>query len=74
MPYNYPFNFTLDDGVAVTVNKTGNNTYDFTLKSEEGTERQFSFTDDRPRNELIESLDFDELNAVRRFWLEQEDI
>ena len=74
MKHTYPLNFTLEDGVEVTVNKTGNNTYDFILKSEAGTEHNFSFADDRPRNELIESLDFDQLNAVRRFWLEQENM
>jgi hypothetical protein len=29
--------------------------------------------DDRPKDEVIESMDFDQLNAVRRFWLEQND-
>ncbi|MGI8583187.1 MAG: hypothetical protein ACR2KX_13375 [Chitinophagaceae bacterium] len=72
MSEHYPIKFTLEDGVHVTVNKTGDNTYDFTLKPEKGPERHFSFADDQPRNDLIELLDFDQLNAVRRFWLEQE--
>ncbi len=74
MPHNYPLNFTLDDGVNVTVNKNGDNMYEFTLKSGDEPDRHFSFIDDKPRNELIDTLDFDELNAVRRFWLEQENM
>lgn len=72
MSEHYPFKFTLEDGVHVTVNKTATHTFDFTLKPEKGAERHFTFADDKPRNDLIESLDFDQLNAVRRFWLEQE--
>ncbi len=74
MSEHYPLKFTLEDGVHVVVNKTGSNTYDFILTPEDGPERHFTFVDDRPQDELIESLDFDQLNAVRRFWLEQEDM
>ena len=34
----------------------------------------FTFVDDKPQDEVIASLDFDQLNAVRTFWLEQEDV
>jgi hypothetical protein len=44
------------------------------LRPEKGEERHFTFKDDKPRDEMMETLDFDQLNAVRRFWLEQEDI
>lgn len=74
MSKHYPLKFTLEDGVQVVVNKTGKHTYDFTLTPKHGTERHFTLTDDRPQEELTEKLDFDQLNAVRRFWLEQEDI
>ena len=74
MSAHYPLHFTLDDGVRVTVNNTGNNTYDFTLTPEQGKERHFTFVNDKPREEVMQSLDFDQLNAVRRFWLEQEDM
>ena len=72
MSEHYPVKFTLEDGVHVTVNKTGDNVYDFTLQPEKGPARHFTFLEDKPRNDVIESLDFDQLNAVRRFWLEQE--
>jgi hypothetical protein len=74
MSTHYPIEFTLEDGVHVVVNKTGDNTYDFTLTPEEGPERHFTLADDRPQDEVIASMDFDQLNAVRRFWLEQEDV
>ncbi len=74
MPIKFPLKFTLEDGVEVTITKNGENNYDFNLQSEDGTERRFLYTDGKPRNEWIESLEFDQLNAVRKFWLEQEDM
>ena len=72
MSKHYPLHFTLEDGVHVTVNKTGSDTYDFTLTPKHGPERHFTFVDDKPQDEVIANMDFDQLNAVRRFWLEQE--
>jgi hypothetical protein len=74
MSAHYPLKFTLEDGVHVVVNKTGDDTYDFTLTPEKGTERHFQYDDSRPKDKIIEEADFDELNAIRRFWLEREDI
>lgn len=75
MAKDYPIQFTLEDGVHVEITKTGNNAYHFTLKSKEGQERHFALVDDdRPKAQIVESLDFDQLNAVRRFWLEKDDI
>ncbi len=71
----YPIQFILDDGVHVEITKTGSNTYHFTLKRKEGQERHFTLVDDdRPKDQIVESLDFDQLNAVRRFWLEKNDL
>ncbi len=72
MSKHYPLNFTLEDDVHVEVNKTGNDTYDFILKPKEGPERRFTIVDNISKDMVTESLDFDQLNAVRRFWLEQE--
>ncbi len=72
MSEHYPLTFTLEDGIHVVVNKTGNDTYDFTLTPKGGVQRHFTFVEEIPRDKRIDSLDFDELNAVRRFWLEQE--
>lgn len=74
MSKHYPIEFTLEDGVHVTVKRTGANTYDFTLTPKHGEVRHFTFVEDRPKDEVIASMDFDQLNAVRRFWLEQEDV
>lgn len=74
MSKHYPLHFTLEDGVHVTVNKTGNDTYDFTLTPKHGPERHFTFVDDKPQDEVIANMDFDQLNAVRTFWLEQEHV
>ncbi len=72
MATQFPLTFTLPDGVHVTVAKVSDKTYDFTL-AKEGNNRHFTFVDDKPRNEVVESMDFDELNAVRRFWLLDEE-
>lgn len=74
MSEHYPVKFILNDGVHVEVNKTGENTYDFILTPKEGTQRHFTFVEEIPRDKGIDFLDFDQLNAVRRFWLEQEEM
>lgn len=73
MSTEFPMKFTLEDGVHVEVKRVENKTYDFTLTPKHGAARHFTFVDDKPRNELIENLDFDQLNAVRRFWLLDEE-
>lgn len=73
MKKQFPLHFTLEDGTRVVVDHTPDHTYDFTLKPENGQERHFSYRDDETfTNEMEEALDFDQLNALRRFWLEQE--
>lgn len=72
MSIHYPLKFTLEDGIHVEVNSTGNDTYDFNLTSSDGRGRHFTFVDDdRTMDEKTEPLDFDELNAVRAFWLKR---
>ena len=71
MRKNYPLHFTLEDGTHVTVNKTGEHIYDFTLKDHEKAERHFTINDaEEFTDEKEKTLDFDQLNALRRFWLE----
>lgn len=73
MKKHFPLHFTLEDGIHVTVNHTSDHKYDFTLKSKDGEENHFSYRDDETFTEEMEAaLDFDQLNALRRFWLEQE--
>lgn len=75
MSKHYPINFTLDDGIRVEVNNAGNNRYDFFMRRKEGTVNHFSIVnDDRPKEQIEEGLDFDQLNAVRKFWLETDDL
>ncbi len=73
MALAYPFEFTLESGTHVVIKRVDNQNFDFVLKPEEGGERHFSYNDDVEfTNEMEEKLDFDELNALRRFWLERE--
>lgn len=72
---DYPVEYTLDSGTHVIVNKTGHETYDFELRPTEGEVRHFTYVDDdRPKAEKDELLDFEQLNAVRHFWLLNEDV
>jgi outer membrane lipoprotein-sorting protein len=73
MKGNFPIEFTLENGTQVVVNHAGDHTYQFSLKPEKGNENQFSYNDKETfTTEKEQALDFDQLNALRRFWLEQE--
>lgn len=75
MAHEYPMEFTLEDGTKVIVDKATANVYHFTLSPEEGATHHFTYVQDgRPKEEVEKSLNFDELNALRRFWLETEDV
>lgn len=71
MEKEFPLEFTLEDGTHVIINKTGNHLYDFTLKDDNQTPRHFTYNDEEVfTDEKEKALDFDQLNALRRFWLE----
>lgn len=75
MAQQYPMEFTLEDSTHVVVTKAGTNAYNFTLNPTEGATKHFTYVEDgRPKAEVEKSLNFDELNALRRFWLETEDV
>ncbi|PSR53529.1 hypothetical protein AHMF7605_08325 [Adhaeribacter arboris] len=75
MTKHFPLEFTLENGSHVSVTKTGSTTYDFNIKPEEGSSRRFTYVDDgRTRTEAEESLEFEEIDALRRFWLETQEI
>jgi hypothetical protein len=75
MSLDYPVTFALEDGTHVEVKRMDNDAYDFTLTPKEGQASHFTLLDDgRTRDEKTESLDFDQLNAVRAFWLKQHDV
>lgn len=71
MSKHYPLRFTLEDGVHVEVNKAGDDTYDFMLGRKGRQDRHFTLIDTLSKDEIEASMDFDQLNAVRRFWLER---
>jgi hypothetical protein len=71
----FPLHFTLDSGTRVIVNKIANNTFEFNLKPEAGPAHQFTYVDDgRTKTEAEEGLNFEQIDALREFWLETEDI
>lgn len=73
MAVEYPFDFKLENGTDVTVKRIDQKNFDFFLKPEDGDERYFRYNDDVEfTSEVEEKLTFDELNALRRFWLERE--
>lgn len=70
MDTKYPLHFTLDDDTKVTVEKTAAHLYDFALTDKENGTRHFTYNDDEVFDDKKEAaLDFDSLNALRKFWL-----
>ena len=75
MKEHYPMEYTLSSGTHVKVDKTGVNSYEFHLKHAHGAEEQFTYIDDdRPKTEWDERLEFEQLDALRTFWLKTEDV
>jgi hypothetical protein len=73
MALEYPLEFNLESGTHVVVNRVDQKNFDFRLKPVEGTEKHYAYNDDvEYTQEMEEELDFDLLNALRRFWLERE--
>lgn len=72
----YPLHFTLSSGTEVIVDNTGRNTYEFTLKHEDGRPTEhFTYVDDyRPKSEWDDVLAFEQLDALRTFWLMNEEV
>ncbi|HVG14490.1 MAG TPA: hypothetical protein VM935_06000 [Chitinophagaceae bacterium] len=75
MEKKFPLHFTLGNGTKVAVTEKGSNTYEFTLHPEEGANRQFTYVNDEAfTSKAEETFDFEQLDALRKFWLELEDI
>jgi len=75
MTNTFPLRFTLENGTHVVVNNTANRTYAFTLNPENGPAHEFTYLDDgRSKTEVEEGLNFEEIDALRQFWLETENI
>ena len=76
MSRHFPLEFTLESGTKVTVTKESADTYDFSLRPTHGRPAtQFTYVDDgRPKAEWDEKLDFQQLEALRHFWVMTEDV
>ena len=75
MKHHFPMEFTLESGTHVKVSNAGANTYDFLLTTSHGKSDNFSYVEDkRSRDEIEAPLDFDQLNALREFWLKRDEI
>lgn len=72
---SFPMKYTLANGTDVVVTKTQGNSYHFSLTHTEGNKEEFTYVDDgRPKTEWDETLEFEQLDALRTFWLKTEDI
>jgi hypothetical protein len=70
MRHSYPVEFTLDDGMHVVVSKAGIHVFDFEIEPAKGDRRHFFIDEEEEFTDQKEAeLDFDQLNALRTFWL-----
>ena len=75
MSSHFPLEFKLENGSHVLVNQTGAGAFHFTITPEHGAARHFTYVEDgKTKTEAESPLDFEEVDALRRFWLETEDI
>lgn len=75
MEPSFPMEFKLDSGTHVSVADEGSGNYLFTLNPDEGPSRQFSYVDGaHTKAEWDEIADFEQLEALRKFWLEMENM
>jgi outer membrane lipoprotein-sorting protein len=73
MSKHFPIEFTLESGTEVVVNKIDEKTFEFNLTPEEGQRRQFTYVNEESFTaKAEETYDFEQLDALRRFWLELE--
>ena len=71
----FPIEYTLESGTKVMVNKQDEDTYEFLLKPVAKSASNFVYVDDeRPKADWDESLDFEQLEALRTFWLMNEEV
>lgn len=71
----FPLHFALDSGTKVQVNKTASGIYRFSLTGQDGTTDNFEYREDsRTKQEVEEDLDFNQLDALRTFWLKREEL
>jgi hypothetical protein len=72
---SFPVEYTLESGTRVKVDKKGADTYGFSLWSTEKPVEGFTYVDDgTPKAEWDEKLEFEQLEALRTFWLMNEEV
>ena len=75
MHTHFPMHFTLDSGTHVVVHDTGTGQYEFTLTPTDDAPRRFTYVDgEKSKAEWDEVADFEQLEALRHFWLKTEEI
>lgn len=76
MKSTFPISYNLESGTHVEVDRaTTGNAYNFFLRTSDGAEDNFTYVDDgRSRDDIEAELDFDQLNALRAFWLKMEEM
>lgn len=75
MTTQFPLEYKLENGTHVTVTDTGTGRYDFQMHDENGDSRNFTYVDgEHTKAEWDELLDYQQLEALRKFWLEMEEI
>lgn len=75
MSKHFPIEFTLESGTHVTVTRTEDDTYAFYLTPVDGRAEQFTYREgEYSKAEWDAMLEFEQLDALREFWLKTEDI
>lgn len=75
MATHFPMDFTLESGTRVVVTQSDADTYDFALTPTEGKAQSFTYREGKhTKAEWDALLEFEQLDALREFWLKTEDI
>ena len=75
MATHFPLHFTLGNGTAVVVHQQANGGYEFALTPTHGAAHSFTYHEgEHTKAEWDKLLEFDQLDALREFWLKTEDV
>jgi hypothetical protein len=75
MATHFPMEFTLESGTKVVVTKQDTGTYNFSLMPTHGLTNSFTYRDgEHTKAEWDALLEFEQLDALREFWLKTDDI
>lgn len=75
MHTHFPLHYTLDSGTHVVVQNAGGGRYEFTLTPQDDAPRHFTYVEgEKSKAEWDEITDFEQLEALRHFWLKTEEI